>query len=68
MWKYEGVNEVPNYGTGFTPYFLSLGLFVGALLISIVFPFVQPAIKPTSGASWFASKISVFAVVGLYNR
>ena len=65
MWKSEGVNEVPNYGTGFTPYFLSLGLFVGALLISIVFPFVQSAIKPTSGASWFASKVSVFGVVGI---
>ncbi|MFJ7827691.1 YhgE/Pip family protein [Psychrobacillus sp. NPDC096623] len=61
----EGVNEVPNYGTGFTPYFLSLGLFVGALLISIVFPFVQAAIKPTSGASWFLSKISVLGVVGI---
>jgi len=61
----EGVNEVPNYGTGFTPYFLSLGLFVGALLISIVFPFAQAATKPTSGASWFISKISVLGVVGI---
>ncbi len=26
-------NEVPNYGTGFAPYFISLGLFVGALLL-----------------------------------
>ena len=60
-----GVNEVPNYGTGFTPYFLSLGLFVGALLISIVFPFVQPVIAPTSGAKWFASKITVLSVVGI---
>ena len=61
----EGVNEVPNYGTGFTPYFLSLGLFVGALLISIVFPFVQSAIKPTGGASWFMSKVSVLGIVGI---
>ena len=60
-----GVNEVPNYGTGFTPYFLSLGLFVGALLISIVFPFVQSASKPTSGATWFISKVSVLSVVGI---
>ena len=27
--KTEKLAEVPNYGTGFTPYFLSLGLFVG---------------------------------------
>src|SRR5699024_1186989 len=26
--KNEKINEVPNYGTGFAPYFLSLGLFV----------------------------------------
>lgn len=29
-------NEVPNYGTGFSPYFLSLGLFVGALIATLV--------------------------------
>ena len=61
----EQVNEVPNYGTGFTPYFLSLGLFVGALLISIVFPFVEPAMKPTKGSSWFLSKVSVLGIVGI---
>ncbi|MEG0472521.1 MAG: YhgE/Pip domain-containing protein [Solibacillus sp.] len=59
------VNHVPNYGTGFAPYFISLGLFVGALLISIVFPLVEPAIIPKNGASWFMSKVSVLAVVGL---
>ncbi|MBK3495974.1 YhgE/Pip domain-containing protein [Viridibacillus sp. YIM B01967] len=59
------INAVPNYGTGFAPYFLSLGLFVGALLITIVFPLVEPAIKPINGVSWFASKVAVLAVVGL---
>ncbi|MEE3808333.1 YhgE/Pip domain-containing protein [Lysinibacillus fusiformis] len=61
----ESVNHVPNYGTGFAPYFISLGLFVGALLISIVFPFVEPAIRPKNGAAWFTSKVTVLAVVGL---
>lgn len=61
----SAVNEVPNYGTGFAPYFLSLGLFVGALLLSIVFPLVQPVISPTGPFRWFASKVSVLAVVGL---
>ena len=59
------VNHVPNYGTGFAPYFISLGLFVGALLISIVFPLVEPAILPKNGGSWFMSKVSVLAVVGI---
>ncbi|QGG53055.1 YhgE/Pip domain-containing protein [Lysinibacillus pakistanensis] len=61
----ESVNHVPNYGTGFAPYFISLGLFVGALLISIVFPLVEPAIRPKNGAAWFTSKVSVLAFVGL---
>ncbi|MGA3603103.1 YhgE/Pip family protein [Lysinibacillus agricola] len=61
----ESVNHVPNYGTGFSPYFISLGLFVGALMISIVFPLVEPAIRPKNGAAWFTSKVSVLATVGL---
>ena len=61
----DSVNPVANYGTGFAPYFISLGLFVGALLISIVFPLVEPAIRPKNGASWFTSKAVVLAVVGL---
>lgn len=60
----QEINKVPNYGTGFAPYFISLGLFVGALLISIVFPLVEPAIKPKNGFSWFTSKTVVLAVVG----
>lgn len=59
------INHVPNYGTGFAPYFLSLGLFVGALLLSIVFPLVEPAMKPTGALAWFTSKVSVLAIVGL---
>lgn len=58
------VNHVPNYGSGFAPYFISLGLFVGALVVSIVFPLVDPVIKPASGLKWFLSKASVLAVIG----
>ena len=49
----EKINKVPNYGTGFAPYFLSLGLFVGALLLSIVFPLREPAGVPRNGFNWF---------------
>ena len=62
----EGINLVPNYGTGFAPYFLSMGLFIGALLLSIVFPLVEPAMKPTGAFRWFTSKVSVLAIVGLF--
>ncbi|WP_410981628.1 YhgE/Pip family protein [Bacillus cereus] len=61
----EKVTEVPNYGTGFTPYFLSLGLFVGALLLSIVFPLRETVGIPKSGFSWFISKFGVLLAVGV---
>lgn len=61
----NGVNKVPNYGTGFSPYFLSLGLFVGALLISIVFPLVEPAIRPKNGMNWFTSKLAILTGIGI---
>jgi putative membrane protein len=63
--KNEKINEVPNYGTGFTPYFLSLGLFVGALLISIVFPLKEPVDVPKNGFSWFIGKFGVLVLVGI---
>ncbi|NMH69543.1 YhgE/Pip domain-containing protein [Bacillus sp. RO3] len=63
--KNEKINHVPNYGTGFAPYFLSLGLFVGAPLISIVYPLKEPADRPSSGMSWFLGKFTVLTVVGI---
>lgn len=63
--KEKKVNEVSNYGTGFAPYFLSLGLFVGALLLSIVFPLKEPASIPKSGMNWFISKFSIIGIVGV---
>ncbi|KMJ57906.1 membrane protein [Bacillus sp. LL01] len=63
--KSEVENGVPNYGTGFAPYFLSLGLFVGALLLSIVYPMREPAGVPKSGTAWFTGKVAVLSVVGI---
>ncbi|CAM4087220.1 membrane protein [Bacillus manliponensis] len=63
--KTEKIQEVPNYGTGFTPYFLSLGLFVGALLLSIVYPLRDTVGVPKSGFSWFISKFGVLLAVGI---
>jgi putative membrane protein len=63
--KDDRINKVPNYGTGFTPYFLSLSLFVGALMLSIIFPFFKPAAEPKSGFSWFAGKLGILLMVGI---
>lgn len=56
---------IANYGYGFTPYFLSLGLFVGTLLMSIVISFRDPAGNPNSSLAWFLSKFSIVAVVAV---
>lgn len=60
----ERMTEVPNYGTGLAPYFLSLGLYVGALLITIVYSVREPAIKPQNGWSWFWSKALTLMLIG----
>ncbi|HWJ79382.1 MAG TPA: YhgE/Pip domain-containing protein [Niallia sp.] len=59
------VSDVPNYGTALAPYFISLGLFVGALMLSIVFAFDEPEGKPRSGIRWFLSKTAILMGVGL---
>ncbi|MCM3763715.1 YhgE/Pip domain-containing protein [Neobacillus niacini] len=61
----QEINKVPNYGTGFAPYFISLGLFVGALLMSIVFALKEPAVRPKNALQWFLGKFGVLALVGL---
>ncbi len=63
--KDSRLNHVPDYGTGFAPYFLSLSLFVGALVLSVIFPMVDPAAEPKSGFSWFAGKLGILLIVGL---
>ena len=56
---------IQNYGYGFAPYFLSLGLFVGALLMSIVIAFREPAQQPASALAWFISKFVLVISVSL---
>ncbi|WP_078408581.1 YhgE/Pip domain-containing protein [Priestia abyssalis] len=63
--KETKINQVPNYGTGVAPYFLSLSLFVGGLVLSIVFPFYEPANVPNNGFSWFIGKFGVVALAGI---
>ncbi|GGH75297.1 putative membrane protein [Pullulanibacillus pueri] len=56
---------VDKYGVGFTPYFLSLGLFVGALLLTVIYDVVTPAIRPKNGVSWALGKYMFIGVVGI---
>lgn len=61
----DAINKVPNYGTGFSPYFISLGLFVGALMLTIVYEFKTPVIRPKNAFAWFAGKFGISAIVGI---
>ncbi|OAX50763.1 putative membrane protein YdgH [Paenibacillus sp. AD87] len=56
-------NEVPNYGTGFSPYFLSLGLFVGALIATLVVPTRSSSVTDASGWNRFVSRTLAFTIM-----
>ncbi|MEV0202706.1 YhgE/Pip domain-containing protein [Nonomuraea sp. NPDC050691] len=69
-------NEVPNYGTGFAPFFLPLALWVGAMIAYMVLkPLNQRRLAGTTGAlrialsGWFpaltlgAAQVGVLAAV-----
>lgn len=59
------LTDVPNYGTGFAPYALSLGLFVGALLSTMVLPMRETGERARSAWSWFVSKALLMIGVGI---
>ncbi|WP_206831652.1 YhgE/Pip domain-containing protein [Alicyclobacillus fructus] len=50
------LGDILTYGNGFAPYFLSLGLYVGVLMMSVILPFREPYGEPQSGVRWFLSK------------
>ncbi len=63
--KEQLVHNVPNYGTGLAPYFLSLSLFVGALLLSTILPLRETAANPPSAIAWFLSKFILLGLISL---
>lgn len=50
------LGDIQTYGNGFAPYFLSLGLYVGVLMMSVIIPFREPYGELRSGLTWFFSK------------
>ncbi|MED3647626.1 YhgE/Pip domain-containing protein [Halalkalibacterium halodurans] len=53
-----------SYGEGLTPYFLSIGLYVGGLTLSIIYPFREPLAPHANGRQWFIGKLGVIYTVG----
>ncbi|WP_339321009.1 YhgE/Pip domain-containing protein [Paenibacillus sp. FSL W8-0194] len=58
--------KVPNYGTGLTPYFMSLGLFVGALISTLVISLKGTTVEGATGFGRFVSRTLSFAGMGLF--
>lgn len=59
------INPVPNYGTGFAPYFMNLSLWIGAIMMFFV---ISPNTVDDKNTSKFAKvigKFIVFSIVGL---
>jgi len=56
---------VANNGTGMAPYMMSVALFVGAISLNLMYDTFTPQKYPKNGSSWWASKISVLAAVGV---
>ncbi|MNI13259.1 Chromosome partition protein Smc [compost metagenome] len=61
----QKVSEVPNYGTGFSPYFLSLGLFVGALISTLVVPLRGSSVPEANSWNRFVSRTMAFSGMAL---
>ncbi|PTQ86189.1 putative membrane protein [Trichococcus patagoniensis] len=56
---------VANNGTAMAPYMMSVALFVGAISLNLMYDIFTPRNYPKNGRSWWASKISVLAAVGI---
>ncbi|MNC34293.1 ABC-2 family transporter protein [compost metagenome] len=61
----QKVSAVPNYGTGFAPYFLSLGLFVGALICTLVIPMRDSEVIGASRFNRFISRTLTFSMMSV---
>ena len=57
--------DVPNYGYALSPYVLSLGLYVGALVFNVIYPIRRFFEKPKNARSWWFAKASVAAAVAI---
>lgn len=59
------LSDVPNYGVGIAPYFLSLALFVGGLMAANILPLGRRQDMQVSGTVQFFSKLTLVYVVAI---
>ncbi|MBE6052403.1 MAG: YhgE/Pip domain-containing protein [Clostridium sartagoforme] len=61
----EAVNKVPNYGTGFAPYFMPLSLWIGAIMMFFVIPSRLKDEENLSNFDRVAAKYLTYSFVGI---
>lgn len=54
--------NVPNYGYALSPYVLSLSLFVGAIILNVIYPIRKTFSEQESAIRWWLSKASIVGV------
>jgi putative membrane protein len=62
--KDVSIDKVPNYGTGFSPYFIPLALWVGALILFLIIKVNAVAIEGVSKKSVVLSKFITLSLLG----
>lgn len=61
----ESITQVSNYGTGFAPYFIGLGMWVGCLMITFLIRSLNNRILMSSASSASAVLSSYIPMVGI---
>ncbi|GAB6991056.1 YhgE/Pip domain-containing protein [Paenibacillus pini] len=59
------INPVSNYGTAMTPYFLTLGLFVGGLIAANIIHYSRTAKEGVSGWNHFVNKLMLILSISV---
>jgi putative membrane protein len=59
------VHPVKNYGAAMTPYFLTLGVFVGGLLAANIIPFSRAARAGITGFNHFTNKLLLYLSIAV---
>lgn len=55
--KFEAINAIPNYGTGFAPYFIPLSLWIGAIMMFFI---ISPKVKDEENLSKFDKTVGKY--------
>ena len=61
----EPINPIPNYGTGFAPYFIALSLWIGAIMMFFVIPTQTHDDENLSKFDKIAGKFVAFGFIGV---